>query len=52
MRFHTTIVKKRNYISVETDGNGDHHVKQNKPESQRQMLHIFFHVGHLAERRI
>jgi hypothetical protein len=41
------------------DGTGDHHVKQNKPESERQRFHFLSHVksrtknqGHKCKRRI
>jgi hypothetical protein len=29
---------------LEIDGNGDHHVKQNKPGSERKISHIFCHT--------
>jgi hypothetical protein len=29
------------------DGSRDHHVKQSKPGSERQISHIFFHVWDL-----
>jgi hypothetical protein len=29
------------------DRNGDHHVKQNMPDSERQILHVFSHVWNL-----
>lgn len=30
------------------DGTEDHHVKQNKPVSERQVLHIFSYVWNLG----
>jgi hypothetical protein len=31
-------------ICKKTDGSGDHHIKRNKPVSQRQVSHAFSHV--------
>jgi hypothetical protein len=33
------------------DETGDHHVKQNKPSSERQILHIFSHMQNLDLKR-
>jgi hypothetical protein len=30
------------------DGTGDHHVKQNKSDSERQVLHVFSHRQNLG----
>jgi hypothetical protein len=33
------------------EGTGDHHVKQNKPDSQTQVSHVFSHVQNLDLKR-
>jgi hypothetical protein len=32
------------------DGTRDHHIKQNKPDSERQIPHVFFHMWNLYVR--
>jgi hypothetical protein len=37
--------KEKNYIIYRNmDRAGDHHVKWNKPDSEKQTTHIFFHM--------
>jgi hypothetical protein len=38
-----------NYVIFrKTDGTGDHHVKWNKTDSERQIPHIFYHMQNLV----
>ena len=43
MKFYSAVNKRmKSHSCQENDGSRDHHVKQNKPDSGRQILHDFF----------
>jgi hypothetical protein len=45
MEYYSAIKKKEIMsFSGKMDGTGDHYVKNNKPDSSRQISHIFFHM--------
>jgi hypothetical protein len=33
------------------DGTGGHHVKQNKPDSERQILYVFCHMSYPGKKK-
>jgi hypothetical protein len=40
-----------NYVvCMKIDKTGDHHIKWNKPGSERQLLHVFSHIWNIGNR--
>jgi hypothetical protein len=39
--------EKNYFIHRKVDGTGDHHINQNKPDTERQTLHVFSHMHNL-----
>jgi hypothetical protein len=37
---------------MKMDGTEDHHVKQNKPDSERQVSHVFSHMWNVKEMKV
>jgi hypothetical protein len=44
MEYYSATKKNEIVTCMKIDGTGDHHVKQNKPDSERQILHILSHM--------
>jgi hypothetical protein len=42
--FYSSIKKNDTVICRKMDGTGDHHIKQNKSDLERQTSHVFSHV--------
>jgi hypothetical protein len=48
VEYYSAIKKNRSMsVAGKMDENGDHNIKQNKPDSERQLLHIFSHAWNL-----